>query len=149
MSSSINPLLNGGAMKKITRRKITQLTAEQIALMPDWGEQWLRIGLCTDPADFDTAERAVLGCYASAGLARPKVILRMGSPMSATVGGAYAALLLRQVSEQSDWEAHEQVKRQLDWRVGADVDEQVGRPVGRQVELGVREQVDAQVDGQV
>src|SRR5690606_26379587 len=108
-------------------KKITTLTDAQMARMPEWVDKWVAIGLSTEPANFDEAEKGVRGCYASAGLAQPTVVLRMSSPYGAVVGGAMAVLLLG----------------------GEDVRSQVWSQVERQVWSQIRSQVDSQVDSQV
>ena len=93
--------------------KITKLTAEQIARMPEWVDRWVKIGLSTDPADFDAAEAAALKCYEIAGLPKPRVVLRMSSPFGATLGGPLALALLgsKQVGSQ--------VRSQVESQVGS------------------------------
>ena len=36
--------------------KIDSLTPEQEARIPEIREQWIKIGLCTDPVDFEEAK---------------------------------------------------------------------------------------------
>lgn len=76
-------------------KTITELTPEQTARFPEWVEKWVAIGLSTEPADFDKAHAAALKAYAACNLEAPKVVLRMGSPYGATLGGAIANVVLK------------------------------------------------------
>lgn len=40
--------------------QITTITPEQAARIPEWVQQWIDIGLSTEPADFDRATAAAL-----------------------------------------------------------------------------------------
>lgn len=75
--------------------KITKLTPEQAAQIPGWVKKWVDIGLSTEPADFEAATEAALKAYALCNLKKPMVVLRMGSPYAAIVGGAMAWKMLR------------------------------------------------------
>ena len=65
-----------------------------MARFPEWVEKWLKIGLSTAPADWEMAEAGVRGCYRVAQLKQPRIILRMGSPLGATLGGVYGVALI-------------------------------------------------------
>lgn len=69
---------------------IEKITEEQTARMPEWVDKWVKIGLSTEPADFDKAEAAVRRAYEVCGLKQPKLILRMGSPLALVYGGPLA-----------------------------------------------------------
>lgn len=69
-------------------KKITSLTPEQIAQIPGWADKWIKIGLSTEPADFDRAEAAVLKCYDLIKAPRPKAVLRVASPWAAIYEGS-------------------------------------------------------------
>lgn len=70
-----------------TSKKITKLTDEQIAQIPGWVDKWIKIGLTTDRADFDRAEKAIYKCYDLIKQPHPKTILRCGSPWAAIRDG--------------------------------------------------------------
>ncbi len=111
-------------------KKITAITPEQSARFAEWSKQWIEIGLSTEPADFDRATAAALEAYRICNLKKPIVVLRMGSPFAATVGGAMAWAMLREF-------------------FGAQVESQVGSQVGSQVRSQVGSQVWSQVWSQV
>lgn len=88
-------------MAKDTKKakKITKITDAQRARFPEWSEKWMKIGLSTERADFDAAEVAVLKAYEMCGLKPPKVVLRVGSPYSATLGGVLAWSMMTKMPE--------------------------------------------------
>lgn len=96
--------------------KITKLTPEQEAQIPGWVKKWVDIGLSTEPADFEAATEAALKAYALCNLKKPMVVLRMGSPYAATVGGALAWQMLRSLRPDQVWD-----------QVGAQVRDQVSQ----------------------
>ena len=79
--------------------KITSITPEQAARFGEWSERWIEIGLSTEPADFDAATDAALRAYQAANLNRPMIVLRMGSPYAATIGGVIALAMLKETSQ--------------------------------------------------
>ena len=101
-------------------KRIDRLTQKQIDRFPEWVDKWTKIGLSTEPANWRIAEDAVRNCYRVSNLKQPKVILRMGSPYSATFGGILATLLLKSKNVGS------QVWSQVWSRVGSRVRAQVG-----------------------
>ena len=110
--------------------RIDKLTPEQTARFAEWSQRWIEIGLSTEPADFDAATEAALRAYQFANLKRPMVILRMSSPYGATLGGALARAMLRQLGD-----------REIRSQVGSQVESQVRSQVGSQVWSQVRSQV--------
>ena len=118
-------------------KKITEITPKQAARFSEWTERWIKIGLSTEPADFDCATAAALRAYKLVGLKRPMVILRMGSPYAAVLGGTIAWAMLREGKAQ----VRDQVGAQVWDQVGAQVWAQVGAQVGAQVWGQVRAQV--------
>ncbi len=84
-------------------KKITAITPEQSARFAEWSKQWIEIGLSTEPADFDRATAAALEAYRICNLKKPIVVLRMGSPFAATVGGAMAWAMLREFFGSQVW----------------------------------------------
>jgi len=62
--------------------KITELTAEQEALIPVWRDKWIEIGLDTKPSDRAEAEKWIKRSYTDRGFAEPKSILWFDSPVA-------------------------------------------------------------------
>jgi hypothetical protein len=139
-------------------KKITEITEAQKARFPEFIKKWIDIGLSTEPADFDKATNAALRAYELCNLKKPMVILRMGSPYAATIGGALAVVILReyfkdkslsQVRSQVWSQVWSQVESQVRSQVWSQVESQVWSQVESQVESQVRSQVESQVRSQV
>lgn len=63
--------------------KIESLTPEQEARFPEFVDKWLKIGMNTDPLDFENAKEAAKKMYRIAGLPEPTEFLTAKSPMDA------------------------------------------------------------------
>ena len=160
----------------VTVRKIEKLTAEQVAQIPSIRDEFLRIGLSTTPADFDATERAIKDSYAVAGLAPPKIFIRVASPhegaiaaailggtqfggarvrarvraqVRAQVGDQVWALVRAQVRAQAWAQVWAQVLDQVWDQVGAPVRDQVLDQVWDQVGAQVWDQIGGQIGGQI
>ena len=139
--------------------KITGLTENQKVQFKPWVKKWVGIGLSTEAADFDRAEKAALEAYGLCGLDRPMIVLRVGSPYAATIAGAIAWDILKktkniyevkaQVGAQVEAQVRAQVADQVKAQVWDQVRAQVGAQVGDQVRAQVRDQVGDQVRAQV
>ena len=138
--------------------KINNLTGAQIAKIPGHVDKWVKIGLSTERADFERAEKAVKGCYKLIGRPSPEIILRMGSPLGSVLGCVYWLFLINilnkralgsQVGSQVWSQVGSQVGSQVESRVGSQVGSQVRSQVGSQVESQVWSQVGSQVRSQV
>ena len=70
--------------------RIDALTPEQTAQLPGWVDKWIKIGLCTDPADRPMFEAAAKRCYELSGLVAPEKIVWVDSPRSVVQVGALA-----------------------------------------------------------
>jgi len=75
--------------------KIETITPEQEAMFPEWVEKWTKIGLSTDPMDFERAKKAVKKLYTITGNNQPKKILKASSPMEAVKKGVLAVKKLQ------------------------------------------------------
>ncbi len=53
---------------------IEQLTPVQESRLPEFCDKWLKIGLCTDPADRQEAERGIAEAYEIAGRDVPRIV---------------------------------------------------------------------------
>ncbi len=147
-------------------KRITTLTPEQTARIPEWVEKWVAIGLSTEPADFDRATAAALACYDAAGLRRPRLVLRMGSPLAAVVGGVLGANRSKASVDNTDgrevlshvrsdvlrkiWsEVEGQVANQAKIWIAKEVSNQLWRHVGDHVSTRTWSQVGNQVGSQL
>ena len=73
--------------------KINKLTPEQEALLPVWRDRWIKIGLCTEPADRARAEAALTAAYRQAKLKPPRFVW-CGSPLSMALTRAITGKIL-------------------------------------------------------
>ena len=130
---------------------LTKLTPEQEARIPAIRDEFLRIGLSTEPADFDAAEQAARDAYAVAGLPAPELFIRLASPMEGAIGAAIlkGTRIGESVRDQVWDQVRAQVWAQVRDQVGDQVGAQVRAQVGAQVWDQVRDQVWAQVRDQV
>ena len=102
-------------------KKIIKFTPAQIARFDEWAEKWVAIGLSTEPADFDKATEAALKAYQLCDLKRPMVILRMGSPYGAILGGTLAYVLLKEMGSKVASQVWSRVESQVASQVGSQV----------------------------
>jgi len=121
------------------------LTKEQKDFIPIVRDEWIKVGLCTDPANRPEAERGIALAYLAANRTPPKTIIWCESPLA----GAIAASQLAQVWDQVRAQVRDQVVAQVWTQVWTQVSAQVGDQVGDQVRDQVRDQVSAQVWTQV
>ena len=69
-------------------KKIESLTPEQEALLPEIRDEWIALGLSTDPANRPEAEEAINTSYKVAGLEVPQWIIWMDSPFAGALAQA-------------------------------------------------------------
>ena len=70
-------------MKKTSTKKITELTAEQKAAMPEYRDKWIQIGLSCDRVNFEMAKIDLIKAYECANLPAPKEIVFARGPQEA------------------------------------------------------------------
>ena len=132
--------------------KITELTPEQESRIPEWIEKWVKIGLSTEPADFDKAIAAAKKAYSLCGLDQPLIILKVGSPYAATIGGAIAYKILKdltsakagaggQVADVDPLYFDSKVQGRIWGQVNHIVSDNVNTKVSPQVMMHVRSQI--------
>ncbi len=108
-------------------------------------EEWLRIGLSTEPADRETAEAGVEQAYLSAGLEPPGAVIWLRSPLE---GAAAAAMLAGSRGQVLD-QVLDQVRGEVRSEVADQVLDQVRGEVGGEVLGEVRSEVRSEVADQV
>ena len=144
---------------------IDRLTPEQEEILPAVRDEWLAVGLSTEPADRPRAEHGVALAYRAVGLEPPSLVLWLRSPLEGVVGAAIGDQVRAQVGAQVGaqvwaqvWDqvwaqvraqVRAQVKAQVWDQVWDQVRAQVKAQVWDQVEDQVRDQVEAQVEAQV
>lgn len=71
-----------GEMGTMSNTEIV-LTEKEKALIPSYIEKWRKIGLCTDPCDFEKAVPIAKRCYEAAGYPAPEYFHHVRSPIEA------------------------------------------------------------------
>ena len=79
--------------------KITELTEEQTAQMPGWRDKWIAVGLCTEPAARQRAEKAYRACYRFAKLNDNIPVIWVDSPLMGAFAGPIAANIISATEE--------------------------------------------------
>ena len=132
--------------------KITKLTAQQEQELPAFREEWLKIGLRTDPIDRTEAESAVCGLYEAAGLKRPKVILFFTSPALCLLARAVMrktqmeSQLVDQLGPQLESQLASQLRLQLVDQLGSQLRSQLWSQLESQLESQLRSQLWSQLE---
>ena len=126
---------------------ITELTAEQKATLEKVRDEWLTVGLSTEPADRAAAEEGVRLAYQRAGLTPPRIVVWLDSPLEGGIGAAILGQVRAQVWGQVGDQVGDQIAgqaRDQAWdQVGGQVWGQVGDQVGGLVGGSVQGQHDA------
>lgn len=81
--------------------RIDTLTDEQAARLPGIRDDWLQVGLSTEPADRARAEAGVAEAYRSAGLEPPRVVIWLDSPMAGAIGAELLPEVCKVAGRQS------------------------------------------------
>ena len=113
---------------------IDTLTVEQEAMLAQVRDEWLAVGLSTEPANRPAAEEGVRQAYRRAGMEPPSVVIWLGSPYAGCV--ASAMLSQDQVGDQVRDQVGDQVWGQVRAQVWAQVRDQVMDAVWGQHEAG-------------
>ena len=79
---------------------ITELTAEQKATLEKARDEWLAVGLSTEPADRAAAEEGVRLAYQRAGLTPPRMVVWLDSPRAGCIGASMLGQAEAQVGDQ-------------------------------------------------
>lgn len=124
---------------------ITELTKKQEAALPRFAEKWLKIGLSTEPCNFEAAKEAAKKCYRLAGLEEPELFL---GPFNNPIEGAIAHVMLKKL-KQAAGKGNEKAKRQAVDKVVDQVWDQVEGKVLHQVWTQVDDQIFPQVRNKV
>ncbi len=90
---------------------IDTLTVEQEAMLAQVRDEWLAVGLSTEPANRPAAEEGVRQAYRRAGMEPPSVVIWLGSPYAGCV--ASAMLSQDQVWDQVRGQVWDQVRGQV------------------------------------
>src|SRR3990167_5731666 len=125
----------------MSRTKIVSLSLSERGRLREWRDKWVKIGLSTEPADFETFEKNVELCYRFAKL-KPVPVIKVESP----IVGAFAASIAMHVI-CSVFQAA--IRRTVMLPVDSTVDSDVASAVESAVDSAVRSAVDSAVDSAV
>jgi hypothetical protein len=114
-------------------KRLYSLTDTQRANLSDWAQQWIRIGLSTEPADRPTFERAVRTLYLEQERTPPERVIWTGSPLAVD-------LVMTHLTASSDAPALD--LSELPGDVAHEVGEIVRTETGSRVVRGRREQLE-------
>lgn len=98
-----------------------QITAEHREMINQARNEWLAVGISTDPADFDTAKAAIARLYERIDLKRPHFVT-LSSPLGAEI---YLNLLCSTRTDIDQKIKHEQLRGQLHEQLGGQLREQL------------------------
>ena len=121
-------------------KKITKLTAEQEHRLVDFRDEWLKIGLCCDPADFAAGDEVIRGFYRRLNKPEP-MILHFSSPMMCELAVNVIFGLLK--------EGPIQLYSQLDSQLGSQLDSQLGSQLDSQLDSQLYSQLRSQLGSQL
>ncbi len=131
-------------------KKITKLTAEQEARMPEWRDRWIAHGLSTERADWGRFERGIRAAYRFAKLEQPMTIVRVPSPLVLAFAAPIADHVIRQLCKtKSGGAVRVAVRGAVDDAVRGAVDDAVDVAVRGAVDDAVRDAVRGAVDDAV
>jgi hypothetical protein len=137
------------------------LTSEQMAALPEFREQWLRIGLSTEPANKPLAEESIGALYEFCGFKRPKKFIWMGSPFGCQIylnmlkiyGGQLQDPIWCQIEDLIENQLWRQIKEhlwdQLDSKLRNQIGSQLRFQIWDQLESQLRNQIGSQLQEQI
>jgi len=129
-------------------KRVETLSQAQKELLTAKRNEWMAIGLSTEPAGRDAAEAAARTAYRTAGLPEPKIVIWMDNPLHGAIAqGILRSKVWAQVRAQVRDQVRAQVGDQVRAQVWAQVRDQVRAQVGAQVRDQVRDQVGQAVYG--
>ncbi len=131
---------------------IKELTAKQEAALPRYVDKWLKIGLSTDPCNFEESKKAAILAYKAAGLKPPKKFYLFDCPISATIRTQQLSLsdsVWVPVWDQVKSQAEDQVWDQVSSRVRSQICDQVEAQVRNQILVQVWAQINSQINSQI
>ncbi|MDI6808496.1 MAG: hypothetical protein QME66_05875 [Candidatus Eisenbacteria bacterium] len=80
-------------------KRIDVLTEQQKESLKSWCDEWIKIGLSTEPADWDRQEKALRACYRYAKLNDGIPIIRVASPIVGAFAAPIAANIISKVKK--------------------------------------------------
>ena len=129
-------------------KKITKLTTSQETRLIEFREEWLKIGLCCEPADFTTGDEVIRGFYAR--LKKPSpIILHFSSPAICELAVNFIFMLLKEKPSQLWSQLGSQLESQLWSQLGSQLRSQLGSQLGSQLRSQLGSQLESQLWSQL
>jgi len=130
-------------------KKITSLTPEQEARIPEWINKWVAIGLKTGKTDWETFDAYMPVCYEQAGLKYPTRVVRVSSPLVGTLASAIASQIWNKIYKDNRDSVHASVQDSVHASVQDSVHASVQDSVQDSVKASVKASVNASVNDSV
>ena len=125
----------------MSRTKIVSLSLSERGRLREWRDKWVKIGLSTEPADFETFEKNVELCYRFAKL-KPVPVIKVESPI---VGAFAASIAMHVICSVFQAAIRRTVMLPVDSTVDSDVASAVRSAVRSAVDSAVESAVDSDV----
>ena len=131
-------------------KTITKLTPVQEGRLVEFREEWRKVGLCCDPADFETGDDVIRGFYRRLNKPDP-IILHFSSPAMCELAVNFVFHVLK--DSQLDSQLHSKLDSQLYSQLGSQLDSQLGSQLHSelysQLDSQLYSQLDSQLDSQL
>ena len=129
-------------------KKITKLTTSQETRLIEFREEWLKIGLCCEPADFTTGDEVIRGFYAR--LKKPSpIILHFSSPAICELAVNFIFMLLKEKPSQLWSQLGSQLESQLESQLWSQLRSQLRSQLGSQLGSQLWSQLWSQLGSQL
>ncbi|MUZ95932.1 hypothetical protein GOZ96_04925 [Agrobacterium vitis] len=120
--------------------KIERMTEAQEKRLVEFREEWLKVGMCCEPADFEAGDEVIRGFYARIGKPAP-MILHFSSPAMCELAANVVMGLLKdkpvqlrdQLRDQLVGQLRDQLRDQLGGQLGGQLRDQLWDQLGGQL----------------
>ena len=129
-------------------KKLERLTPDQLAILPRKRDEWIAVGLNTEPIDLEGFKRGLSKAYGVIGKPAPRIVIVLPSWRACNYAASIVLPMLFDKAQVGD-QVKDQVSDQVSDQVADQVGEQVWEQVRDQVVAQVADQVVAQVAAQV
>jgi hypothetical protein len=127
-------------------KTITKLTPVQEGRLVEFREEWRKVGLCCDPADFETGDDVIRGFYRRLNKPDP-IILHFSSPAMCELAVNFVFHVLK--DSQLDSQLHSKLDSQLYSQLGSQLYSQLGSQLHSQLYSQLGSQLYSQLDSQL
>lgn len=133
--------------------KIEKLTPEQEAMIPAFRQQWLEVGLSTEPVDRQASTEAVQNLYRAAGWGEPNV-LHFDSPAQCVLAihslreSGLEDQFEDQIEDSFTYQLDDQFSCQLEYELRRKLNDQLGKPLRQQLRGQLWDHIERQLKDQ-